>query len=56
MVDTCKACDKSGRVNHKQGPTDNEHQQGYGCLVDFRNTLNGYEKITNYKRHNNGNS
>jgi hypothetical protein len=30
---------------HEQAPRQNQHQQSHGCLVDFRDTLDGYEKV-----------
>ena len=35
----------TGGIEHKQRPCGDEHQQGNGCLVDFRHTFDSNEEI-----------
>jgi hypothetical protein len=37
--------DITGRVDHEERPCGHKHEQGDGCLVDFRHTLYGYAEI-----------
>ena len=55
VVDACESRNKRGWVDHKDGPADYEHKQGYRSLVDFSYAFNGYEKIADNECQDNGN-